>query len=765
MERYIKYPIILIVILVLLGVIPTSATTFKDIPPNAVYLDSIERLSSLDIIAGDENNEFKPNEPITRGQFAKIMVLSAGLENAAQTLKGISSFSDIPVNTMMNGYINAAINYNFITSPFDDKFVPNGEITYAQICTVLVRALGYTTSADVPGEWPLNYISKASLLGLTKDIALKSDQSVPRWVAILMIDRFMTTDVNKNISAVPKKFIETTGHYSLSLIYGDSITSASLAANQVLTDNGVFYNRTNKPLKLGCRYILTVKDGTILKAAEVSESVKNISVDIVTGGKISYLANGKSESMTLPENITYYYQGLKTDFSKVIENLQKCSSIILTYNSDKSGFEYGCVFDPIYSKPEVAINFIPSSRKLGNIYFTIGSTVVRDGKPVDIYQIKNRDIVYSVSDIWGGNRYYLAMDNKIGGEIIAVNPSLLSPKTITIDGADYSFSSDIDAGKIANAGDALAVGNNIIIYLGRDGKIVHFEFFGAEDNSGYALLLDTSTTIDTRQDGTKAYTYEAKLLFDVGVTGTYRTDTNLSKYKGKLVKYEFTDHDTISLEQYSEDFSGEAYIDKDNRLLNDIYVSDNVRIFNIIYNEHDSEIKAEVLKWSDLPSGRIPNGSIWYSTSGTGPFNDVNVIFTDDILGERYKVGIVKSVSSGRFNALIGNKEYTFAANITNITAGYVMKFKMNEKGISGIEESLNATDKGTSITGIDSRRIKMNGTVFFLDKSISVYFKDTDGNISAKTLADIETGFAYQQIYLYKDLVTNKVKAIYIIQ
>ena len=763
-----KYISIVLMAFILINCIPINAYAgFSDIPANAAYSDALNRLVSLGIIADSEN--FNPDALLTREQFAKIIVVAAGLENTAVSMNGSTIFPDIAANAWSSGYINVAVNKGYITGWYDGKFRPAEPITAAQICTSLIKALGYTYQ-DMTGEWPDNYIIKAAELGLTNGISLNKNAGVPRWAAIMMVDRLLNTHMKGSIAAAGQTFIDSTGYYIKCTVFGDSSTLDYLQEGQILTDKGTYNNPSNIKLELGTENYIAVKNGNILRAAALTSAL-NISVEQVTENRVSYKVGDIEQRLQLPTNITYYYQGQKIDYAKIADILQKSASIVFNYTADKTGYSFAVIFDPVYSEPEIADNFVSSSSRLGSINFSDNPLTIRDGEFIDISQIEENDIIYQVTDIWGTNKYIVAVDNKVGGKITAVTPSRLSPKTLQIDNVNYDFSKDIDLSKISAYNIDLSSGNNIVVYLGYDGKIVNVEGFGTQDNSDYAVVLNNGYSITTDLNGLKKYIYTAKLLFSDGVKATYTVTSDASTMKGKLVKYTFSDSDTISLEQIPYNFLGDTYVKKDERLMGESYVTDNVKIFDVLYSDSGAEVTANILKWSDLPGGTIPNGKIRY-TNTTGAFNDINVIFTDDILNQRYKSGIIKAVnivpstkgSSFVYAVIIDGSEYTFNEYHAEITIGSICEFKMNNKGIESLVQVIYSAATSTNIQAVDARRIKINNSVYFFNNNISVYYRDSNGLITTVTLSNIDVFRTYKKVDLYPGIRNNNNNRIDII-
>jgi len=761
-----KYISVILMAFILINCIPiNTAAGFSDIPENAAYTESLDRMISLGIIADSVN--FNPDSLLTREQFAKMIVIAAGLENTAISMKGSTIFPDIAASAWSSGYINVAVNKGYITGWYDGKFRPSEPITMAQICTSFLKVLGYTYQ-DMTGEWPDSYIIKAAELGLTDGISINKNAGMPRWAAVKMLDRLLNTNMK---TPAGQTFIDSTGYYTKCTVLGDSSILDSLTEGQVLTDKGTYNNPSNIKLELGSENYIAIKNGNIQRAAALS-SVLKVSVDQATGNRVSYKDGDIVKSILLPSNITYYYNGQKADYNNVLTMLQKSVSIVFNYTADKSGYSFAVVFDPVYSKPEIAEDFVPDSGRLGTIIFGSNPLVMRNESIISLSEIEPKDVVYQVTDIWGANKYFVAVDNKIGGKITDIIPNNLSPKTLQINGANYEFSPDIDINEITGYTGDLVVDNNIVVYLGHDGKIVNVEGFGIQDNSDYAVVMNTGSSISTEADGTRKVAYTAKLQFSDGVTATYNVASSASQLKGKLVKCAFIDSGNISLEQVSYNFLGATNVEKDARLLGDSYVADNVRIFDIVYNDGNAEVQVNMLKWSDFPGETIPDSKIMY-TNTAGPFNDINIILTDDVFNQRYKTGVVSSVgivpsakgSSYTYTILVDSEEYNYSVYNTALTKGSVLIFKMSGTGIESLSRSTTMPITATNIQAIDSRRIKLNDHIYFFNKNISVYYKDPNGTITAKTLADLDTNKTYQNIAVYTDsgTGTGKVNVIYV--
>ena len=102
------------------------AGKFTDIPENFWAAKELEILSDMGVIKGFEDGSFRPNAPITRGQFAAMAVRFV---NA--TIEGTENFSDIDKNTWCYDEVRTAVANGWIDGYEDGTYRPQGKITRA----------------------------------------------------------------------------------------------------------------------------------------------------------------------------------------------------------------------------------------------------------------------------------------------------------------------------------------------------------------------------------------------------------------------------------------------------------------------------------------------------------------------------------------------------------------------------------------------------------------------------------------------------------
>ncbi|NES94788.1 MAG: DUF1565 domain-containing protein [Desertifilum sp. SIO1I2] len=132
----------------------------------------IRALVAQDVIAGFPDGTFRPNEPVTRAQFATIV--SKALSPAAK--RGGTSFRDVPTNHWASAAIQSAYRGEFLTGFEDATFRPDLRIPRVQVLVSLVSGLGlrsldtsvlsaYNDAAQIP-SWATSAIAGATRSGL-----------------------------------------------------------------------------------------------------------------------------------------------------------------------------------------------------------------------------------------------------------------------------------------------------------------------------------------------------------------------------------------------------------------------------------------------------------------------------------------------------------------------------------------------------------------------------------------------------------------------
>lgn len=129
--------------------------------------EAITRLSQLNLLKGYPDGTFKPENQITRAEFATVMVRAKGLEAVAETTKGLpTGFNDVAGFHWASGYVGTASKAGIVNGIGNGLFAPEAPVKYEDAITMVVRALGYEASAQTKGGYPYGYLIVASELDL-----------------------------------------------------------------------------------------------------------------------------------------------------------------------------------------------------------------------------------------------------------------------------------------------------------------------------------------------------------------------------------------------------------------------------------------------------------------------------------------------------------------------------------------------------------------------------------------------------------------------
>ncbi|TWI59863.1 S-layer homology domain-containing protein [Halalkalibacter nanhaiisediminis] len=142
--------------------------------------EELDDLVNADIFKGfpigEDEYVFKPNNSMTRAEFAAIIVRALELKPTGEG----ETFTDIPANHSLKNEIAIASDHGIIFGVDTGKFAPNEPVLREQMAAIIVRAFEGTIDfnsssakafSDVPAEyWAKDDIAKASGTEIVKGI-------------------------------------------------------------------------------------------------------------------------------------------------------------------------------------------------------------------------------------------------------------------------------------------------------------------------------------------------------------------------------------------------------------------------------------------------------------------------------------------------------------------------------------------------------------------------------------------------------------------
>ncbi len=117
---------------------------FIDVPADYRFYNEVMSLAGAEIIGGFSDGSFRPDDPVKRAQFAKIIMLAMGAHTDAVEDVGNATFPDVPWvgDCYPFDYVEEAVDLGIIKGLNGGLFGPYDAITRAQLALMLVRAGG-----------------------------------------------------------------------------------------------------------------------------------------------------------------------------------------------------------------------------------------------------------------------------------------------------------------------------------------------------------------------------------------------------------------------------------------------------------------------------------------------------------------------------------------------------------------------------------------------------------------------------------------------
>lgn len=205
----------------------TAAPEISEIPtptekPLLSDSERIAELQRLGIIA--QADDLRLSDGITRAEISKILAVMLGEGESVQSTDNVI-FNDVPAEHWAFNYIETLYLLSVINGTAPDIFEPNGNITYAQMCKLLVCAAGYNTYAEATGGYPDGYIKEATALDINNGISCTQNDELTREQTMIMA--YNTLDIPLCVMD-GYELDETTNTYTQKLVISDGTNGYEL---------------------------------------------------------------------------------------------------------------------------------------------------------------------------------------------------------------------------------------------------------------------------------------------------------------------------------------------------------------------------------------------------------------------------------------------------------------------------------------------------------------------------------------------------------
>lgn len=310
--------------------LPTNAYMFSDLNLSADYYQPVMDLFNKGIISGYEDGTFRPNKAITRGQAAKMLARSLDLNTKNQKNP---AFKDVPVQNQFYPYISALANAGIINGYADKTFKPDEPITRGQMAKILTLGYKFGVSSKLTHNFKdvsrnnanAYFIQTLVDLEITKGktpLSFEPSKSVTRGQLATFISRANNADAGTPLYAIgditgSKMYINGVA-YSIAPSLQSIFNEANKRILQGATIEGTFSGTTLTSLSK-----LTINaSGTSSSLLVLDGNYASFSGDLVING--SYL---RLKNLSLFGSVTLAETPRKSlaDYTNPLKNVQIAS--------------------------------------------------------------------------------------------------------------------------------------------------------------------------------------------------------------------------------------------------------------------------------------------------------------------------------------------------------------------------------------------------------------------------------------------------------
>lgn len=425
-----------------------AGAAFSDISSGSLQ-QTASILGSLGIMQGTGNNRFEPNRPLTRAEFCKLAVTAMGIDDASP-YASCTIFPDVHASHWAARYVNAALRHpdfkdNYIIRGYaDGTFGPDRQLTYGEVCTMLLRMLGYKES-DIGPFWPADYIAQANALGLTQGVSIKDAKTpVTRADAATMLLNTLGTSTRSDgqegsplISRVSSSTVENC------ILLETSETDSSLAADEALFyENGTLSARKTAG-KLD-RSLIGVY-GTLVIGKKGDNVAVGVVPDTASRQETYEVVNAAADRIVTKtgafrpnrDTPTYISRDSSAEDSKLKSLAEVWSSILPGDTLHAYYNEYGSLAllavlpGTSISHANTFVYGIATSANIPSEY-----KIVKNGAVIDPSGLKKYDVV----TLDAANRQALVSDTRVSGRYSEGGPTVSYPQEVKVYGNSFRIS-------------------------------------------------------------------------------------------------------------------------------------------------------------------------------------------------------------------------------------------------------------------------------------------------------------------------------------
>ncbi|MCR4771787.1 MAG: S-layer homology domain-containing protein [Oscillospiraceae bacterium] len=484
------------------------------------YAPAVDVMTGMGILKGDDNdgdgvNEFRPEDPVTRAEAAKMITYMMLGEDTAEMLPA-RAVLDVPETHWASGYINFLYNKGIIDGMGDGTFAASASVTALQYAKMLLCACGYGTKKEYVGTgWDVNVFidaidaDKGNIFG-DADVADFATPATRQEAAYYTFNALTKTEI---VTYSDGKYKGTSkyysGKYGYETVEGVVLASADTTSNA--TAKLAYTDSEKKPAELKFKDGLdkelighqvkvvydtaSKKDGVYTAIYSVEDLSTEVPVNVTVKELIKALGGNSYkysadyiywENYVKKDTTTNQIDWTKESQSKDASSLTADKSLEGVYILDKDGDIIG------YKNVSFTVGTVT---KITNSVGAEKISLNISGIGVKVYENNDdTDVIVEYPGIAKGDRVQITQIGDIiylyKCDVVRVNVTRYSPMKGII---NNEYEKDL-GNSSGDYGDAVKTKQAYDLYLGENGKWIYAKNMG--DIVGDYFLLTRTYTKD-----------------------------------------------------------------------------------------------------------------------------------------------------------------------------------------------------------------------------------------------------------------------------
>ena len=748
-----------------LMVMGSSAASYADVTSEDNQ-EAIEVLQAVEIMVGDENGDFNPDQNVTRNEMAVVMCNL--MDYTVASYKGTSPFTDVP--EWAEPYVAACYTNGLTAGTSDTTYGGSDTVTTGQAALMLEKALGYFQyQADFGSDWLVEATKQGSLAGLFDGVDTGATEALSRNDVAQMVLNALEADMvtaEKNGSDVQ---------------IGDIIISGAKATYTARTSNDTKYSKIDNT-RVDGKYTIQLGedlyDGDLVKSGSTSDDFgrpaskwtynnKEIGTYADDADAVYTAAVAKEDLYDLVGKTVY--DDLKSGdatLTVVKDGVDQDASlndyIVRNNDDDAKGTQKGATTE-VYIDDDNNVTIAIINTYVAQVdgdYDAQDEELdldVLEESPftADDYTLSSDDFDYL--DTYEDEDYVLV--TVANGEIKTIQKadtvtgdvtSYTEKKSVTVDGTKYEYSKNYTDAVKDDSKLSYNLGNEYTLVLDTNGYVLYTDGTAGHNDYVYVASMKTSGGVKSNLEG-DAYFIDGTnkvIVIDNEEDFTSSADRNYGhwySYNEKSNgKYELTRIDAEDAATYygtmtsdvndgvvTENGKSTVYVNDSKNEPKANTVRANSDTIFVVNDDDDVTVYTGIKNVPDI-TAKKDGKEVTVAVVMDGRYADVVYIYSEDmsisgdsgdrvyILDKDYDASVDNDDNKYyEYDAIVNGKIGTIKATSNNLTFGLYQNVSYDENGYMDDQDKVTGTDEDDYKAYTDNSTISYSGGV--------LTFGDTD--------------------------------------